>query len=52
MITTNTFGVRPVVSAGDTGSLHAAHAAAAALATARKRRNAAATEVSVDWGST
>ena len=50
MINMNAFGVRP---AGDTGSRHAAHAAAAAaLAAARKRRNAAATEVSVDRGST
>jgi hypothetical protein len=53
MITMNTFGVCPVVSAGDTGSHHAAHAvAAAALASARKRRNAAATDASVDRGST
>ena len=53
MITMNAFGVCPVVSAGDTGSRHAAHAAAtAALAAARKRRAAAATEASVDRGST
>jgi hypothetical protein len=53
MITTNTFGVCPVVSAGNAGSHHAAHAAAAAaLAAAPKRRAAAATEVSVDRGST
>jgi hypothetical protein len=53
MITMSTFGVCPVVSAGNTGSHHAAHAvAAAALAAARKRRNAAATDASVDRGST
>jgi hypothetical protein len=53
MITMNTFGVCPVVSAGNTGSRHAAHAdAAAASATARKHRAVAATEVSVDRGST
>jgi hypothetical protein len=53
MITMNAFGVCPAVSAGDTGSRHAAHAAAAAaLAAAPKRRAAAATEVSVDRGST
>jgi hypothetical protein len=52
MITVMTFGVCPVVSAGDTGSHHAAHAAAAALAAARKHRNAAATDASVDRGST
>jgi hypothetical protein len=52
MITMNAFGVGPVVSAGDTGT-HAAHAAAAAaLAAAHKRRNAAATDASVDRGST
>jgi len=53
MITMSAFGVCPVVSASDTGSHHAAHAvAAAALAAARKRRNAAATDASVDRGST
>jgi hypothetical protein len=54
MITMTTFGVCPAVSAGDTGSRHAAHAAAAAVsASAPKRRAAAAaTEVSVDRGST
>ena len=52
MITMNTFGVCPVVPAGDTGSHHAAHAVAAAgLAAAHKRRNAAA-DASVDRGST
>ena len=45
MITVSTFGVCPVVSAGNTGSHHAAHAVvAAALAAARKRRDAAATD--------
>ncbi len=54
MITMNTFGVCTAVSAGDAGSRHAAHAAAAAaVAAAPKRRAAAAaTEVSVDRGST
>ncbi|HWF68313.1 MAG TPA: hypothetical protein VG187_01870 [Mycobacterium sp.] len=53
MITMNAFGVCPVVSAGNAGSRHAAHAAAAAaLVAARKRPAAAATEVSVDRGST
>jgi hypothetical protein len=53
MITTDAFGVGPVVSAGNAGSRHAAHAAAAAaLAAAHKRRNAAATDASVDRGST
>ena len=53
MITMSTFGVCPVVSAGNTGSHHAAHAVAAAvLAGARKRRTAAATGASVDRGST
>ncbi|WP_219067904.1 hypothetical protein [Candidatus Mycobacterium methanotrophicum] len=49
MIGMSAFGVHPVVSAGPSGSHHAAHAAA--LAAARKRRNAAATQVSVDRGS-
>ena len=53
MINVNAFGVRPAVTAGNTGSHHAAHAvSAAALAAARKRRNAAATDASVDRGST
>jgi hypothetical protein len=53
MITINAFGVCPVITAGNTGSHHAAHvAAAAALAAARKRRHAAATDASVDRGST
>jgi hypothetical protein len=53
MITMNTFGVCPVFAAGNTGSHHVAHAAAAAgLAAAHKRRNAAATDASVDRGST
>ena len=53
MITMNTFGVGPVFSAGNTGSHPAAHAAAAAgLAAAHKRRNAAAADASVDRGST
>jgi hypothetical protein len=53
MITMNAFGVCPVVTAGDTGSHHAAHAAAAAaFAAAHKRRNAAASDASVDRGST
>jgi hypothetical protein len=46
MITTNAFGVRPAVTAGNTGSHHAAHAAVAALAAAHKRI-AAATDASV-----
>jgi hypothetical protein len=45
MISMNAFGVRP---AGKTGSRHAAHAA---LAASHKRRAAAATDASVDWGS-
>jgi hypothetical protein len=48
MITTYSFGVRPAGLAGKTGSRHAAHAAAAQ----RKRRIAAATDASVDQGST
>jgi hypothetical protein len=53
MITMSAFGVSPVVAAGNTGSHQAAHAvAAAALAAAHKRRNAAATDASVDRGST
>jgi hypothetical protein len=53
MITINAFGVCPVITAGNTGSYHAAHVAAAAgLAAARKRRHAAATDASVDRGST
>ena len=53
MITMSATRVAPVVAAGHTGSHHAAHAvAAAALAAARKRRNAAATDASVDRGST
>jgi hypothetical protein len=53
MITMNAFGVCPVVTAGHTGSHHAAHAAAAAaFAAAHKRRNAAASDASVDRGST
>ena len=46
MINVNAFGVRPAVTAGDTGSHHAAHAAAATLAAAHKRI-AAATDASV-----
>jgi hypothetical protein len=50
VITIDAFGVHP---AGNAGSRHAAHAAAAALAAAHKRRNAAAaTDASVDRGST
>jgi hypothetical protein len=45
MIAMYAFGVRP---AGNTGSRHAAHAAA----TQRKRSIAAATAASVDQGST
>jgi hypothetical protein len=56
MITMSASRVSPVIAAapaGITGSHHAAHAvAAAALAAARKRRNAAATDESVDRGST
>ena len=53
MITMSATRVSPVVAAGNIGSHHAAHAvAAAALAAARKRRNAAATDASVDRGST
>jgi hypothetical protein len=53
MITMSAFGVSPVVAAGNTGSHRAAHAvAAAALAAAHKRRAAAATDASVDRGST
>jgi hypothetical protein len=53
MITINAFGVCPADSAGNAGSRHAAHAAAAAASAApRKRRIAAATDVSVDRGST
>ena len=53
MINMNAFGVRPVGSAGNTGSRHAAHAAAtAALAASHQRRIAAATDASVDRGST
>jgi hypothetical protein len=52
MINVNSFGVRPVGPAGNIGSRHAAHAAAAAaLAASHKRRTAAATDASVDWGS-
>ena len=51
MINVNAFGVRPAVT-GNTGSHHAAHAAAAALAASHKRRAAAATDASVDRGST
>jgi hypothetical protein len=52
VITIDAFGVCPV---GNAGSRHAAHAAAAAaLAASHKRRNAAAaaTDASVDQGST
>jgi hypothetical protein len=52
MINVNAFGVRPAVTAGNAGSHHAAHAAAAALAASHKRRAAAATDASVDRGST
>ncbi|MGA8126843.1 MAG: hypothetical protein WA622_07795 [Mycobacterium sp.] len=45
MIILNAFGVRTA------GSRHAAHAAAAALAASNKRI-AAATDASVNWGST
>ncbi|MGO8967510.1 hypothetical protein [Mycobacterium sp.] len=48
MITTNAFGVR---TAGNAGSHHAAHAAAAALAASHKHI-AAATDASVNRGST
>ena len=46
MIDVNEFGVRPV---GNAGSRHAAHAA---LAASHMRRAAAATDASVDRGST
>ena len=53
MINVKTFGVCEAALAGNTGSRHAAHAAAvAALAASRKRRFAAATDASVDRGST
>ena len=52
MINVNAFGVRPAVTAGNTGPHRAAHAAAAALAASHKRRAAAATDASVDRGST
>jgi hypothetical protein len=53
MITMSATRVSPVIAAGNAGSHRAAHAvAAAALAAARKRRNAAATDASVDGGST
>ncbi len=45
MIILNAFGVRPA------DSHHAAHAAAAAVAASHKRI-AAATDASVNWGST
>jgi hypothetical protein len=48
MIAMYSFGVPPAGSAGTPGSRHAAHAAAAL----RKRRIAAATDASVDQGST
>jgi hypothetical protein len=48
MITMFSVGVRPAGPAGNTGSRHVAHAAAAQ----RKRRNAAATDTSVDQGFT
>ena len=52
MITMNTFGVCTVFAVGNIGSHHAAHAAAAAaFAAAHKRRNAAASDASVDRGS-
>ena len=47
MISINVFGVRQV---GDAGSRHAAHAAAASAAS--HKRIAAATDASVDRGST
>jgi hypothetical protein len=52
MINVNAFGVRPAVTAGNTGARQAAHAAAAASAASHKRRAAAATDASVDRGST
>jgi hypothetical protein len=48
MTTMYSFGVRAAGAAGNTGSRHAAHAVAAQ----RKRRIAAATDASVDQGST
>jgi hypothetical protein len=52
MITMNAFGVHQAGAAGKAGSRHAAHAAAAALAASRKHRIAAATDASVNRGST
>ncbi|HZC90297.1 MAG TPA: hypothetical protein VE400_06475 [Mycobacterium sp.] len=51
MINRNAFGVRPAGTAGNIGSHHAAHAAAAVSAAAHKRI-AAATDPSVDRGIT
>jgi hypothetical protein len=48
MITMSAFGVSPVVAAGNIGSRHAAHAVSAAA----HKRNAAATDASVDRSST
>jgi hypothetical protein len=48
MTTIYSFGVQLAGAAGNAGSRHAAHVAAAP----RKRRNAAATDASVDQGST
>jgi hypothetical protein len=47
-IAMHSFGVRPASAAGNTGSRHAAHAAAGQ----RKRPIAAATDASVNQGST
>ncbi len=53
MINMNAFGVCTAGSARNAGSRHAAHAAAAAASAApRKRRIAAATDASVNRGST
>ena len=52
MITMRAFGVSPVVAAGNIGSRHAAHAVAAAVPAAAHKRNAAATDASVDRSST
>jgi hypothetical protein len=53
MITMSAFGVSPVVAAGNIGSRHAAHAVAtAAVWAAAHKRNAAATDASVDRSST
>jgi hypothetical protein len=52
MINVNAFGVRPAVTAGNTGSHHAAHAAAARRLCDAAKAAAAATDASVDRGST